>query len=456
MATASRKDPDLAPPHDIEAEMCALGAMMLSERAAEEIATRLREDDYYRPAHRDIHNAAVHLIAERKAVDLVTLRNELKARGLLERVGGEDYLIQIAESVPSAANAAHYAQIILENAILRRLQETGAAIVDLVREPSLSPEEKLDRAEQLLFEIGRQRLGRQFESARSLAQSLFEDIGHLFDTGQPKLGIPSGFYDLDKVTGGFFGGHLGIIAARPGMGKTSFVLGIALHAARQKKGAVAIFSLEMSGRELVQRLVSMISGVSTSAMRRPNLSAEEFDKLADGCEELYGLPIYIDDSSVIAPLEMRGKCRRLMQQEGLALVIVDYLQLMRSSRRTENRTQEIAEIARALKALAKELDVPVLALSQLSRKPEDRTDKRPYLSDLRESGSIEAEADIVMFIHREDYYKRGEEELPAAPEDPDAVQEAEIIIAKHRSGPTRTIFLGFRPSCTKFLNLKRD
>lgn len=445
---------DFVPPHNIEAEMCALGAMLLSERASDEVAVMLEDRDFYRPAHQEIYRCIRQLAIERTAIDLVTLKSELIARNQLEAIGGVDYLVQIAESVPSAANATHYAQIVLDNSMMRRLSETGHQIVQLVRNPELDTDEKLDEAERLLFENGRNRLGKHFAPVRSLAKDFFADVENLVESGEPILGSPSKFYDLDRTTGGFYGGELTIVAARPSMGKTSLVLSFALNVANESKKNVAIFSIEMSGKQLVRRMISMLSGVSMSAMKRPNLSTDEFEKLADACERLYGLPIYVDDSSDISPLEMRGKCRRLAADGELGLVMVDYLQLMRGSKRTENRVQEIGEIARSLKSLARELDVPVIALSQLNRGVEARPDKRPMLSDIRESGSIEAEADLVMFIYREAYYKSREAGGEEQVFDPNATEEAEIIIAKHRNGPTKTITLGFQPNYARFVNLK--
>ncbi len=453
MSIARAAIEDYIPPHSLAAEMSTLGSMLLSERAAEEVHLLLTEDDFYRPAHREIFLAIRQLLLNLRAVDLVTAKNELAARETLGTVGGTDYLIELAESVPSAANAAHYAAIVLEKATLRRLESAGHEIVKMVHDTDKDTDEKVDQAEQAIFMVGRQRLGKDFVSAKSLAKDFLMDIEHLQETGEALLGTPSGFYDLDKMTGGFYDSDFLILAARPSMGKTSLVLNFALNVARKEKGNVAVFSLEMSGKQLMRRMLSMLSGVSMSALKKPKLLDEEYHKLADACEVLYGLPLYIDDTSDLAPLEMRGKCRRLLQDGGLSLVVVDYLQLMRGSRRTENRVQEISDIARSLKSLSKELDVPVLALSQLNRGVENREEKRPQLSDIRESGSIEAEADLVMFIYRDSYYKA--KQAPVEQDyDPDRVEEAEIIIAKHRNGPTGKVMLGFQPNYARFVNLK--
>ena len=444
------------PPHSLEAEMATLGSMMLDERAAEEVQAIVTEDDFYQPSHTEVFKAVRQLLLSAKAIDLVTIKDELIARKKLKEVGGVEYLIQIAESVPTAANAAFYAEIVQDKATLRRLNAAGQNIIGIVHEPDSSADEKVDAAESLVFEVGQKRLGKYFDPVKSLAKEFFKDVDHLLDTGEPMLGLSSGFKDLDNVTTGFYGSDFIIIAARPAMGKTSLALNFALHIARLEKGAVAIFSLEMSGKQLVRRIISTIAKVPMGTLKKANLSHDDYQSLADACEELYTLPIFIDDSSDINPLDMRGKCRRLKADQGLSLIVVDYLQLMRgNSRRHENRNQEIGEIARGMKALAKELDVPVIALSQLNRAVESRDNKRPLLADIRESGSIEAEADMVMFIYREEYYKRREADSMDK-YNPDAADVAELIIGKHRNGPTGTILLGFQPAYTRFTLLDEE
>lgn len=428
--------------------MASLGAMLLGDRGTDSILTILNEDDFYSPGHREIFRACHAIAGSGKAVDLVTLRNELSQREVLDDVGGLDYLIQLAESVPSATNAPFYAGIVLDLATLRRLEAAGHDIVALVHDRDKDADEKVDEAESLVFEVGRKRLGRQFESVKSLAKEFFSDVDHLIETGEPILGLPSGFKDLDDMTTGLYGGDFVILAARPSMGKTSLAMNVAMNVARAGKGAVAVFSLEMSAKQLVRRMVSTISGVPTQALKKSNLANRDYQKLADACEELYSLPLMIDDTSDISALEMRGKCRRLKADHGLAMVVVDYLQLMRGSRKSENRTQEVSDIARALKSLAKELDVPVMALSQLNRGVESRPDKRPQLSDIRESGSIEAEADLVMFIYRDAYYRAKEEDV--GPQNADEAEVAEIIVGKHRNGPTGVRLLGFQRAYTRF------
>jgi replicative DNA helicase len=447
---------EYVPPHSLEAEMCAIGAMMNSERACEEVISILKDNDFYSPAHREVFKACLQLAMNSRVVDLVTVKNELAERSLLDKTGGVEYLIQIAESVPSVTNAEHYANIVLEKATLRRLELAGHDIVKLVHDPEISSTDKVDRAEGIIFQVGRQRLGKELVPIRSVAKDFFVEIDEFYETGIPILGNQSGYYDLDKMTGGFYPGELTILAARPSMGKTSLALNFALNVARLQKGNVAIFSIEMSSSQLVRRMLSMISKVGMGVLKNERLPDESYQKLADACETLYALPMYIDDSSEISPLEVRGKCRRLKQDGGLSLVVVDYLQLMRGSRKTENRVQEVSDIARGLKSLAKELGVPVIALSQLSRNVEQRDDKRPMLSDIRESGSIEAEADLVMFIYRDEYYKSKEAVQDDREWDPDRVEEAEVIIAKHRNGPTGKVIVGFEPNYARFVNLKSN
>jgi len=447
------------PLYSIEAEMSVLGSMILSTRAAEQLITTLTEDEFYRPAHRLIFRAMRQLVSNHKEIDLVTLRAELVERGNLADVGGIDFLIEIAEYVPSAANAMDYAGIVRDRATLRRLEESAGNIIEIVHNPDEgNASDKVDAAERAIFEVGKRQLGNYFTSVASLSKEFFVDVDTIVETGKPMQGLFSGFYDLDRLTTGFYPGDFVIVGARPAMGKTSLVLDFAINVARGlgrqdgKKGTVAVFSLEMSGIQLVRRMVSMISGISMGALKsEKGLSLDDYQRLADGCETLHELPIYIDDGSDVTPLEMRGKLRRLKAEHGLDLVLIDYLQLMRGSRRTENRVQEISEIARSCKSMAKELGCPVVALSQLSRAVENRDDKRPQLSDIRESGSIEAEADLVMLLYRDSYYKAKEEHRPEV-ENYEEVQEAEIIIAKHRNGPTGKVILGFQPAFARYRN----
>ena len=449
------------PLYSVEAEMSTLGAMLLSERAAEEIVTILAEDDFYRPGHRLIFRAMKSLIGGHKPIDMLTLIEELKARGDLANVGGPDYLTEIDLYVPSAANSASYAQIVLDKATMRRLEQTGREIIGVVHNQEMPEvQEKVDKAEQLIFEVGRKQLGKYFEPVSKLAKEFFVDVDTILETGVPMQGLKVGFTDLDNMTSGFYPGDFVVCGARPAMGKTSLILEMALNVATAHyrsgtRGSVAIFSLEMASIQLARRLVSMLSTVPNSVLKKGQISPSDYQKLADACDMLYSMPIFIDDNSDLSPLEMRGKCRRLKAEHGLSFVMIDYLQLMRGSRRTENRVQEISEIARACKSMAKELEVPVLALSQLSRAVESREDKRPQLSDIRESGSIEAEADMVMMLYRDSYYKKKEEHKPQY-DNPGEVEEAEIIVAKHRNGPVGTVKMAFQPALSRWRNAARS
>jgi len=444
---------ELVPLHSLEAEMSALGSMLYTERAADEVFAILEDEDFYRPAHREIFMALRQLQRESKAIDILTLKQELIRRGKLDEVGGEEHLLRVVQSVPSAANAAHYARIVLENATLRRLEYAGHKIVKVVRDPDLSTDEKVDQAERHVFEVSNQRDAKDFDVMRDLARDVLLDIDSIVESGEETLGLTSGFGDLDAMTTGFYPGDLVIVAARPSMGKTSLLLSFALAAARaEPEKSVAVFSLEMSSQQIARRLVSMRAKVSSGVMKKPNLPHSTLKKLTDACEDLYGLPIYVDESSDVSGFEILGKCRRLKRERGLSLVVVDYLQLMRANRKSENRVQEVSDIARSLKALAKELGVPVITGSQLSRNVENRESKVPQLSDIRESGSIEAEADLVMMIYREQYYRSREnrDEEPEHTHNPDHAEQADIIIAKHRNGPTGVVKLAFQPTYALF------
>jgi len=436
--------------------MSALGSAFLSPHAAEEILSMLQPEDFYRPAHREIFLSMGRLQNKHMPIDLVTVHNELDQVAKLDSIGGDNFLIQLAEYVPSPSNSHHYAQIIIDRATLRRLENAGRQIVGVVREiDEKSTPEKVDRAEQLIFEVGKRRMGTYFESLQSLSTRYISEIDNILETGTPAHGLMSEFYDLDAKLGGFNAGDLIVVAARPSMGKTTFVLDLALRAAKQQVGAVAIFSLEMGAIQLTYRLVSMESGINAFETRRKEQISKFYQPLSQAVETLHELPIYIDDTSEISPLEMRGKCRRLKADQGLSMVMVDYLQLMSGSKSNENRVQEISDIARSLKAMAKELQVPVIALSQLNRAVELRDNKRPQLSDIRESGAIEAEADIVMMIYREQYYL-DRQKPQERDENPDRVETAEINIAKHRNGDVGTVLLGFQPSYIRFMNLAAE
>lgn len=429
--------------------MCALGAMMLSPQAVEDVLSRIRdEDDLYLPAHKEIYRAICQLKEENQAVDLVTVKNVLVARNRLKEAGGVEYLINLNEVVPTASNASNYAAIVIDYAVLRRLQGSGHEITRLVNDTELDVTEKIEKAEGLVYSAGQRRLGKEFQSAKKLVRDLFQKVDDVIETGQVEQGLTSALKDLDDITTGFYPGDLVILAARPAMGKTSLAMNMAMGAAKTGVN-VAVFSLEMTGEQLIRRMLATEAKLPMNIFKRPDISPRDYRTMADAVESIYQLPIFIDDTSDISPMELKGKCRRLMSNGPLGLIVVDYLQLMRSSRKTENRTQEIAEIARNLKQTAKELGVPIIALCQVNRAVEGRDDKRPNLSDLRESGSIEAEADLVLAIYRHEYYrKKSVDQVKRF--DPDKAEIAELGILKHRNGPTGTVYLAFQPAYTYF------
>ncbi len=433
--------------------MSTLGAMMLDPTAIEKVLEILRPEDFYHPAHQTICEVIYSLHERRMAVDLLTVQEELRRRNQLEEVGGLPALVAITESVPTASNAEYYARIVEEKAILRRLVHASHEILRLVDEPDLSVQEIVDLSEHAVFQVSQRRMGRTFVQIGEKILDSLEHFEEIQNSGRGILGIPTHFPALDRLTSGLQPAELIVLAARPSVGKTSLALNIAENVALRENRPVAIFSLEMSSDQLVQRLLCSLAGVDMERIRHGQLSEEDWQRLRMAAERLFRAPIYIDDTTSLSPLEMRAKCRRLRAQTGdLALIVIDYLQLMRSSnRRVENRNQEIGEIARALKQLAREFHVPVLVLSQLSRSIEKRENKRPILSDLRDSGSIEAEADVVMFIHRENPLadKEGEKAIIKASQDTDA----EIIIAKQRNGPIGKVILRFQPAFSRFVTI---
>ncbi|MGI8923290.1 MAG: replicative DNA helicase [Fimbriimonadales bacterium] len=440
------------PPHSTDSEMAALGAMLLNRQAADKLISRLNENDFYSPVHREIFRAMVAINHNFRNIDILTLQEELVARASLDKIGGLDYLVQIADSVPSATNADYYADIVVERAMLRDLEGAGHQIVKEVHDPQTTVDDKILDAEKAVFDVSRRRLGKDFAPVSSLAVEFFKEVDRVVDTGEPIHGLPSGLVDLDNLLTGFYPGNLIIVAARPGIGKTSLALWMAYNAARVTAQNVAIFSLEMSSLELVRRYATMLGKVDAYSLKRSRLSDEDYQGLVDGCEKLYNVKLFIDDSTDIGTFDMIGKCRRLKSEEGgLAFVVVDYLQLMRATKGNEGRTQQISEIARGLKNLAKDLDVPVVALSQLSRGIELRDPPVPQLSDLRESGSIEADADVVIMLYRAKADDSGEEVA-----DYSKVAPVDVFIRKNRNGPTDVITLAFEPSYTLFSNAADD
>ncbi len=416
--------------------------MLLSESAISDVLERIRPDDFYRPAHRRIFQAVVSLFGRGEAIDSVTVSEELRRTGEIEDVGGKPYIFHLVSSVPAASNAAYYARIVEETALLRRLIEVTQQAAAMAFESADDADHIVDQVEQLVFSVAEKRLGDNFTHIRELLHEQLEHVEKLQERGASVTGVATGFVDLDNLTAGLQPSNLVIVAARPSFGKTSLALNIAQQAATDHGVPVAIFSLEMSRTELVQRLVCAEALVDVSKLRRGHLSDQDWSRLATAVGRLADAPIYIDDTESVTVLEIRAKARRLKQKSGLGLVIIDYLQLMSGPRRSENRQQEISEISRSLKILARELEVPVIAVSQLSRAVESRQDKRPMLADLRESGAIEQDADVVMFIYRDEVYNADSTDKGTA----------EILLAKHRNGPVGRLKLTFLENYTKFAN----
>jgi len=433
-------------PWSNDAEQAVLGAMLLDQDASLSAAQLLTDDMFYREAHRRLFRAMVALTERRTVIDHITLRDELIRRGELDSIGGYDYVAELTDSVPTAANVEYHAKIVLEKAILRKLIEAATGIITEAYDGHTSASELLDAAESRIFTVSQQRSDEGFARLKEMLWPTMERIETLQKSGKAITGVPSGFTDLDNLTSGFQGGELVIVAARPSMGKTAFVLNIATHAAVEQHG-VAIFSLEMSKESLVQRMLTAEARVDSQLVRRGMLRDFDFTKLARAAGVLQQCPVWIDDTPALTLLEMRSKARRLKADNDVRLIIVDYLQLMRSPEYSDNRVQEISDISRSLKGLAKELGVPVVALSQLSRASEQRGgERKPILSDLRDSGAIEQDADVVMFIHRPEYYDREDESKRGL---------AEIMLAKHRNGPTGDVHLRFNREYTRFDNLSQ-
>jgi replicative DNA helicase len=435
---------DKALPHNAEAERTVLGAVLVDNAAFNSAAEILSRDDFYREGHRRIFDAMATLAERSQPIDLVTLKDELVRAQALEAVGGAAYLGSLVDGVPRMTNVESWSRIIKEKAVLRNLIHAGNRIVQSAYEAEEEPAVILDRAEKAIFDIAERRLRQGFTDIKSIVKQSFRTIDQLAQSRDLVSGLATGFVDLDERTSGLQDGDLVIVAARPSMGKTSFCLNVAQHAALRAGVTVGIFSLEMSKEQLVLRMLCADARVDAHRLRTGKLHEKDWTRLAKAYTELANARIFIDDSATATPLEMRAKARRLKAEHGLGLIVVDYIQLVSGAGRIENRQQEISSISRSLKGLAKELNVPVVALSQLSRAPEARTDKRPQLSDLRESGALEQDADVVMFIYREEEYKPTEENKGIA----------EIIIGKQRNGPTGSLRLAFIKEFTRFENLE--
>ncbi len=434
------------PPQNAEAEMSVLGCLMLDRDALIKIGDVLVADDFYEGRHKTIFEAVIALSEKNVSIDILTVTNWLEERKLLDRVGGSSYLTQLVNAVPSSAHISHYAFIVRKKGTLRKLINAANDMTNLAFNEEGDIEDILDAAEQKLFNISQKHLKQNFVSIGNILHSTFERIDELHRDKGSLRGVPTGYVDLDNLLGGLQKSDLVVLAARPSMGKTSLALDIMRHVAVNAKVPVGIFSLEMSKDQLVDRLLSSQSDVNLWKIRTGHLNDEDFEKIGQAMGELSESPIFIDDAAGSNIMEVRTKARRLHSEHGVGLIVVDYLQFMQG-RSTENRVQEVSEISRALKLLAREINVPVLALSQLSRGVENRPDKVPQLSDLRESGSIEQDADVVMFIYREEMYKGKDSRRPHI---------AEIHIKKHRNGPTGMVDLYFDADKTSFRNLDKS
>jgi replicative DNA helicase len=443
-ATAERLSA-IAPPQNLEAEESVLGAMLLSSTAVGTVSEILDASDFYRESHAKMYRAALGLWSKGEPVDAITLANELDERGEIEAIGGQGRVAELAALVPSTSNVEHYARIVKEMATLRGLVRAGQEIARLGQERPGEVIDLVDRAEQIVFELAQQRVTGDFTHIETLLKESFERITQLYEAGAEITGIPTGFRELDLITSGFQPGNLVILAARPSMGKSSLGFCIAANLAVRHEIPVALFTLEMSKAEVTQRMMCSEAKVELQRLRTGRLAPDDWPRLTTACDRLTKAPIYVDDTGSTTIMEVRSKARRLKAREpSLGLILVDYLQLMTSGATAENRVQEVSQISRALKVLARDLDVPILAMSQLSRAVEQRHDKRPILSDLRESGSLEQDSDLVFFVYRDEYYL-GEES--------DQQGLAEIILAKHRNGPTGTVKLSFLRRYAKFADL---
>jgi replicative DNA helicase len=438
---------DRSPPQDIAAEQCVLGGMLLSKDAIADVVEILKPGDFYRPAHATVFDAILDLYGRGEPADAITTAAALADAGGLARVGGAPYLHTLIASVPTAANAAYYARIVSERAVLRRLIEAGTRIVQLGFNSAggggRDVDDLVDLAQQAVYDVTERRVSEDFAILSDLLQPTLDEIEAVGASGGVMTGVPTGFSDLDRLLNGLHAGQLIIVAGRPGLGKSTAAMDFARSASVRHNYASAIFSLEMSKVEIVMRLLSAEARVPLHVLRSGQLSDDDWTKLARRMGEISEAPLFVDDTPNMNLMEIRAKARRLKQRNDLKLVVVDYLQLMSSPKRTESRQQEVAELSRGLKLLAKEIECPVIAVSQLNRGPEQRTDKRPQLSDLRESGSIEQDADVVILLHRDDYYDK---ESPRA-------GEADFIVAKHRNGPTDTITVAAQLHLSRFVDM---
>ena len=434
------------PPHDIDAEQAVLGSMLTDKDAVNSAIEVLKEDAFYRNDNQAIYQAIINLYNKSEPIDIITLKDELESMDKFEQIGGYEYLASLPDKVPTTANVQKYIKIVEEKALLRKLIKTANEIIELGYNPTEDVEDIMDGAEKKIFDIMQSKNQKGYTPIKDVLVESFTKLEELYNRKQHVTGVPTGFVELDYKTAGLHGSELILVAARPAMGKTAFALNIATNAALRGNAPVAIFSLEMSKDQLVNRILCSEAMVDSNKVRTGKLEEDDWVKLAGAIGPLSESEIYIDDTPGISVMEIRTKCRKLKMEKNLGLVVIDYLQLVQgSNKRAGSREQEISEISRSLKILAKELNVPVIALSQLSRAVEQRPDHRPMLSDLRESGAIEQDADIVMFLYRDDYYNKESEKKDIA----------EVIIAKQRGGSTGTVELLWMGNYTKFANLER-
>ena len=442
---------DKVQPQDLDAEQSVLGSMMMSKDAIALVIGKLKEDHYYREAHALIFRAILELYQKNEPVDLVTVSNTMKKSNTLEKAGGQLYLADIIDTVPTSANILSYADIVVEKYMLRKLIDTGSDIIKEAFDPTQEVGQVVESAQSSIMNIANAQVTDEFVKLDEVVKTVFDEIQSVYDNDEKILGVPSGFTDLDKMTSGFQRGDLIILAARPSMGKTTLAMNMAMNVALKKNEGVAVFSLEMPKEQLALRLLSSESKLDSKRIRTANLHEHEYKNMMTALGNLSEAPIYIDDTPGISPLEMRAKVRRLQAKADIKLILIDYLQLMRSSKkRVESRFHEVSEIVRDIKGFAKESGIPIISLSQLSRAVEQRQDKTPQLSDLRESGEIEQTADLVMFINREDYYQTPNEDTPS-----NGLSKSDIIIAKHRNGPTGAVTLMFNKHISRFQDAEK-
>jgi replicative DNA helicase len=435
------------PPQDLAAEQSVLGGMLLSKDAIADVLERLRPGDFYRPAHQNVYDAILDLYGRGEPADAVTVAAELDRRSLLRRIGGAPYLHTLISTVPTAANAGYYAGIVAEKALLRRLVEAGTRVVQYgyAGAEGADVAEVVDRAQAEIYDVAERRLSEDFVPLEDLLQPTMDEIDAIASNGGLSRGVPTGFTELDEVTNGLHPGQMIIVAARPGVGKSTLGLDLMRSCSIKHRMASVIFSLEMSKSEIVMRLLSAEAKIKLADMRSGRMNDDDWTRLARRMSEISEAPLYIDDSPNLTMMEIRAKARRLRQKANLRLIVIDYMQLMTSGKKYESRQVEVSEFSRHLKLLAKELEVPVVAISQLNRGPEQRTDKKPMLSDLRESGSLEQDADVVILLHRPDAFER---------DDPRG-GEADFILAKHRNGPTKTVTVAHQLHLSRFANMAR-